>query len=197
MSPEVTEHSFPIVGVGASAGGLEALTRLIGALPPEPGLAMVVVQHLDPHYQSQLSTILQSQSSIPVVEAVHGVKVQPDRVYVIQPNTNVALADGILSVTPRPDDRRPHYPVDHFLRSLAAVQGRTFGWRRFCLARVRTEPSACRKSKPRAESRSHRTSARRSMVPCRKARLPVARSIWCCHPRRSPRDWWGCRRIPI
>ena len=124
MSPEVAEHSFPIVGVGASAGGLEALTRLIGALPPEPGLAMVVVQHLDPHYQSQLSTILQSQSSIPVVEAVHGAKVQPDHVYVIQPNTNVALADGILSVTPRPDDRRPHYPVDHFLRSLAAVQGR-------------------------------------------------------------------------
>ncbi len=124
MSPEVAEHSFPIVGVGASAGGLEALTRLIGALPPQPGVAMVVVQHLDPHYQSQLSTILQSQSPIPVVEAVHGARVQPDHVYVIQPNTNVALADGILSVTPRPDDRRPHYPVDHFLRSLAAVQGR-------------------------------------------------------------------------
>ena len=89
-----------------------------------PALALVVVQHLDPHYESQLSTILQAQSSLPVVEAEHGVKVQPDHVYVIQPNTNVALADGVLSVTPRPDDRRPHYPVDHFLRSLAAVQGR-------------------------------------------------------------------------
>jgi hypothetical protein len=58
-----------------------------------------------------------------VVDATHGVKVAPDHVYVIQPNTSVAIADGVLSVTPRPDDRRPHYPVDHFLRSLAAVQG--------------------------------------------------------------------------
>ena len=58
-----------------------------------------------------------------VVDAVHGAKVAPDHVYVIQPNTSVAIADGVLSVTARPDDRRPHYPVDHFLRSLAAVQG--------------------------------------------------------------------------
>ena len=58
-----------------------------------------------------------------VVDAGHGAKVAPDHVYVIQPNTSVAIADGVLSVTPRPDDRRPHYPVDHFLRSLAAVQG--------------------------------------------------------------------------
>ena len=58
-----------------------------------------------------------------VVDAVHGSKVEPNHAYVIQPNTNVAIADGVLSVTPRPDDRRPHYPVDHFLRSLAAVQG--------------------------------------------------------------------------
>jgi two-component system CheB/CheR fusion protein len=57
-----------------------------------------------------------------VVDAAHGMKVAPDHVYVIQPNTHVAIADGVLSVTPRPDDRRPHYPVDHFLRSLAAVQ---------------------------------------------------------------------------
>ena len=62
-----------------------------------------------------------------MVEASHGVKVAPDHVYVIQPNTSVAIADGVLSVTARPDDRRPHYPVDHFLRSLAAVQGRAVG----------------------------------------------------------------------
>jgi signal transduction histidine kinase len=58
-----------------------------------------------------------------VVDAVHGVKVAPNHVYIIQPNTSLAIADGVLSVTPRPDDRRPHYPVDHFLRSLATVQG--------------------------------------------------------------------------
>ena len=58
-----------------------------------------------------------------VVDAVHGAKVAPDHVYVIQPNTSVAITDGILSVTSRPDERRPHYPIDHFFRSLATVQG--------------------------------------------------------------------------
>lgn len=112
-----------MVGLGASAGGLSALTQLIGALPPQPGLALVVVQHLDPHNHSRLGELLQPHTAMTVVDAVHGVKVAPDHVYVIQPNTNLAIADGVLSVTPRPDDRRPHYPVDHFLRSLATVQG--------------------------------------------------------------------------
>ena len=123
MTQGVAENPFPIVGVGASAGGLDALTRLISSLPARPELALVIVQHLDPHYHSQLSTILRGQSAIEVLDAAHGMKVQPNHAYVMQPNTNVALADGVLSVTPRPDDRRPHYPVDHFLRSLAAVQG--------------------------------------------------------------------------
>ncbi len=116
-------NPFPVVGVGASAGGLDALTRLVRVVPADSGLAVVIVQHLDPHHESQLSTILASETSSSVVDAAHGMKVQPDHIYVIRPNTNVAIADGVLSVTPRPDDRRPHYPVDHFLRSLAAVQG--------------------------------------------------------------------------
>ena len=119
----VVEHPFPIVGVGASAGGIDALTRLVAALPRRAGLALVVVQHLDPHHDSQLTGILRNQSSLEVVDAEHGIKVAPNHAYVIQPNTSVALADGVLSVTARPNDRRPHYPVDHFLRSLAAVQG--------------------------------------------------------------------------
>jgi two-component system, chemotaxis family, CheB/CheR fusion protein len=117
------EHGFPIAGIGASAGGLKPLTRLLGALPPQPGLALVVVQHLDPTHESHLVDLLQPHTSMAVVEAVHGTKVAPNHVYVIQPNTSVAIADGVLSVTPRADDRRPHYPVDHFLRSLAAVEG--------------------------------------------------------------------------
>src|SRR4051794_20672386 len=117
------ENPFPIVGIGASAGGLGALTELLGSLPPLPAIAVVVIQHLDPKHESRLIEVLQPHTSMAVVEARHGAKVAPDHVYVIQPNTSVALADGVLSVTPRPDDRRPHYPVDHFLRSLAAVQG--------------------------------------------------------------------------
>jgi two-component system CheB/CheR fusion protein len=121
--PEPAEHPFPVVGVGASAGGLGAITHLLAALPPRPGLALVVIQHLDPKQQSRLGELLQPHTSMAVVDADHGAKVAADHVYVIRPNTSVAIADGILSVTPRPDDRRPHYPVDHFLRSLAAVQG--------------------------------------------------------------------------
>jgi two-component system, chemotaxis family, CheB/CheR fusion protein len=120
---EAVANPFPIVGVGASAGGLEALSQLLSGLPAQPGLAVVVVQHLDRHYESQLAALLQSNTSLRVVDATHGVAVVPDHVYVIQPNTNVAIVDGVLSVTPRPDSRQPHYPVDHFLRSLAAVQG--------------------------------------------------------------------------
>jgi two-component system CheB/CheR fusion protein len=123
VSGTVVDNPFPIAGIGASAGGLDALGRLLSTLPARPGLALVVVQHLDPHAESQLTVILRNKSAIRVVDAKHGTKVRPDHAYVIQPNTNVALADGVLSVTARPDDRRPHYPVDHFLRSLAAVQG--------------------------------------------------------------------------
>ena len=115
---------FPIVGVGASAGGIDAITRLLAALPRESGLAVVVIQHLDPHHESQLSAILKARSSLKVDDATDGLEIQPNHLYVIQPNTNVAITDGVLSVTTRPDDRRPHYPIDHFLRSLAAVQGR-------------------------------------------------------------------------
>jgi len=121
--PATAEHPFPVVGVGASAGGLSALTNLLDALPPRPGLALVVIQHLDPRYESRLNELLQPHTSMAVMDANHGTKVAPDHVYVIQPNTSVAIADGILSVTARPDDRQPHYPVDHFLRSLASVQG--------------------------------------------------------------------------
>ena len=116
-------NPFPVVGVGASAGGLESLSQLLQGLSSQPGLAVVVVQHLDPHYESQLSSILQAHTPLCVVDATHGQKVQPDHVYVIQPNTQVAIADGVLSVTVRPDGRQPHYPIDHFLRSLATVQG--------------------------------------------------------------------------
>ena len=117
------ENPFLVVGVGASAGGLGALKHLLDALPPQPGLALVVVQHLDPRHESRLAELLRAHTAMPVIDATHGLKVNPDHVYVIQPNTSVAIADGVLSVTARPDERRPHYPIDHFFRSLASVQG--------------------------------------------------------------------------
>src|SRR5688572_9263667 len=120
---QAAHHPFPIVGVGASAGGLTPLKELLSGLPPKPGLALIVVQHLDPRSESHLGEMLLSHTSMKVVSAAHGSKVVANHVYVIQPNMNVAITDGLLSVTPRPDDRRPYYPIDHFFRSLAMVQG--------------------------------------------------------------------------
>lgn len=70
-------NPFPIVGVGASAGGLDALKRLFASLPHKPGLAVVVVQHLDPHHSSQLTQLLADRASMPVLDATHGMKVEP------------------------------------------------------------------------------------------------------------------------
>jgi two-component system CheB/CheR fusion protein len=114
---------FAVIGVGASAGGLAALTSLVSALPSKANLALIVVQHLDPRVESQLAPLLAVKTKLEVVEATHGAKLASGRIYVIQPNTDVAVADGLLSVTARQGQHRPHYPIDHLFRSLAAVHG--------------------------------------------------------------------------
>src|SRR6187549_1521538 len=119
--PSNPEH-FAVVGVGASAGGLAALTSLLSALPAETNCALIVVQHLDPRVESQLGPLLAAKTELNVLEATHGATLAPGLVYVIQPNTDVAVADGILSVTAR-QAGHPHYPIDHLFRSLAAVHG--------------------------------------------------------------------------
>lgn len=115
-------NSFLVVGVGASAGGLEAFTQLLGALPPKPGIAFILVQHLDPQHQSMLADILSKTSKMPIHEAKDGVTVKPDCIYVIPPNTSMAIRDGKLTLTPRAHFPHPHLPVDFFLRSLADDQ---------------------------------------------------------------------------
>ncbi len=122
------ESPFPIVGIGASAGGLEAFTQLLGQLPRQTGMAFVLVQHLDPRHESRLTDLLARATHMPVVEASQGLQVVPDHVYIIPPNANMAIAQGILLVTPRGEGHGPHLPVDHFLRALAkAQQARAIG----------------------------------------------------------------------
>jgi two-component system CheB/CheR fusion protein len=119
---------FPIVGIGASAGGFEAFQQLLAQLPAETGMAFVFVQHLDPRHESKLADLLTKTSKISVVEATHGLAVRPDHVYTISPNTNLAINQGRFSVTPRPEERRPHLAIDFFFRSLAEEQkGRAIG----------------------------------------------------------------------
>ena len=114
--------SFPIVGIGASAGGFEAFRQLLDHLPDSTGMALLFVQHLDPHHESQLSELLARATRMPVDQAVHGTTVEPDHVYVIPPNANLAIVKGVLQVSPRPVSRGPHLAIDHLFRSLADDQ---------------------------------------------------------------------------
>jgi two-component system CheB/CheR fusion protein len=110
---------FPVVGVGASAGGLEAFTQLLSALPDNTGMAFVLVQHLDPKHESSLSELLAKVTRMPVVEAMNGLAVCPDQIYVIPPNTTLTIAQGVLQLTPRGEARGPHLPIDQFFKALA------------------------------------------------------------------------------
>ena len=91
-----------IVGIGASAGGLEAIAELLGALPAATGMAYIVVQHLDPRHESLLSEILAKKTAMPVSAALAGEVVQPDHVYVIPPNVTLTVLAGRIELSPRP-----------------------------------------------------------------------------------------------
>src|SRR6266571_3950170 len=82
---------FPIVGVGASAGGLEAFTRLVEHLPPDTGMAFVLVQHLDPEHESKLPQLLGRATKLPVLEVVNNTRVKPNHIYVIPPNRTMTI----------------------------------------------------------------------------------------------------------
>ncbi len=110
--------AFPIVGVGASAGGLAAFSELLAHLPVDTGVALVLIQHLDPTHESKLSDLLSRVTKLPVQEVTNGIAVLPDHIYVIPPNTNMAIAEGVLRLTPR-DGRGQHLPLDFFFRALA------------------------------------------------------------------------------
>lgn len=111
-----------IVGIGASAGGLEALTQLLQALPRDTGLAVVVVQHLDPDHESALTQLLAKAAEVPVLEAKNDRMLAPDHVYVIPPNANLRIARGVLKVEPREVTRGASRSIDLFLESLAEDQ---------------------------------------------------------------------------
>ena len=93
--------SFPVVGVGASAGGLEAFSELLTNLPSDTGMAFLLVQHLDPTHSSFLVEILSKQTGMPIEEAREGVEIQPDHVYVLPPNSTLTLVDNLLHLANR------------------------------------------------------------------------------------------------
>jgi two-component system CheB/CheR fusion protein len=121
---ERTESRCPtIVGVGASAGGLEAFTELLSHLPRDTGMAFVLIQHLDPKHESHLTELLAKECKMPVAEVTGGTRVEANRVYVIPPRCNLGIADGVIHTSPR-SPSGCNLPIDSFLRELAADRGR-------------------------------------------------------------------------
>jgi two-component system CheB/CheR fusion protein len=116
-------QSIPVVGIGASAGGLEVFKRLLADLPGDTGFAIVFIQHLDPNHESMLAEILARATSMPVSEAVDRVQVEANHVYVIPENFDLTIASGALKLTPRTHKPGTHMPIDRFLRSLAEQCG--------------------------------------------------------------------------
>jgi two-component system, chemotaxis family, CheB/CheR fusion protein len=112
----------PIVGIGASAGGLLAFTQLLAHLPADTGMAFVLVQHLDPRHESILAELLSSHTQMPVVQVEQGMTVEPDHIYVIPLNTEMTILQRVLTLTPRSDGRERYMPIDFFLCSLAEDQ---------------------------------------------------------------------------
>ncbi|MBE9062796.1 chemotaxis protein CheB [cf. Phormidesmis sp. LEGE 11477] len=114
------EAAFPVVGIGASAGGIEACSALLRAVPVETGAAFVIIQHLSPDTPSMLAQVLARETELPVVEAQDQQTVQPNCIYVIPPNVVMTIADGQLHLAARPTTPPLFLPIDAFFESLAA-----------------------------------------------------------------------------
>jgi two-component system CheB/CheR fusion protein len=114
-----TEPDFLVVGVGASAGGLEALERLFAATPADIGMAFVVVQHLSPDFESRMDELLARHTKLPTRLVTDGIAVEPNAIYLIPPRKEMVIANGKLLLTDKDDARGFSLPIDHFLRSLA------------------------------------------------------------------------------
>jgi two-component system CheB/CheR fusion protein len=113
------EPSFPIVGIGASAGGLEALEQFLRHVPAGSGMAFVIVQHLAPTRKGILAELLQRATGMKVVQVKDRTRVRPDCVYVMPPNKDMSLLHEVLHLLPPVAASGPHLPIDFFFRSLA------------------------------------------------------------------------------
>lgn len=116
---DAAARGFPIVALGASAGGLEALEAFFKNVPARSGMAYVVVQHLDPKYEDMLAELLQRGAKLPVCRIEDGMQVQPDHVYVIPPNRDLSILHGVLYLLDHPAACGPRQPIDFFFRALA------------------------------------------------------------------------------
>ncbi len=114
-----TADSFPIVGIGASAGGLEALELFFNNVPDRCGIAFVIVQHLDPTHKGMMVELLQRSTSMKIAQTTDRMKIRPDCVYIIPPNKDMSVLHGVLHLLDPVESRGLRLPIDFFFRSLA------------------------------------------------------------------------------
>jgi two-component system CheB/CheR fusion protein len=118
----MTSHlDFPVVGIGASAGGMPALLRMLENMPAQTGMAFVVILHLSPNHDSHAAAILQRSTRMPVRQVKAAMPIEPDHVYVIPPNYDLTMNDGYLRVVLAEPRKGPHVAIDLFFRTLGQV----------------------------------------------------------------------------
>ena len=120
-----SDGNLVAVGIGASAGGLEAFTELLRHLPPATGMAFILVQHLDPTHESALPELLAAKTRMPVFQVHNDTRIEPDHVYIIAPNTLMRIRNRKLTLEARPALPEKFRPIDAFFDSL----GQEFGSR--------------------------------------------------------------------
>ena len=121
--PGSPAHAVQVVGIGASAGGLEACTAFLDALPAHPGMAFILVQHLEPTHESLLVELLAKHLQMSVLQAADGVRPERDHLYIIPPANNLTIGNGVLRVSPTPARRGARLPFDALLLSMAEAYG--------------------------------------------------------------------------
>src|SRR5918993_183535 len=114
--------AFPVVGIGASAGGIEAMIEFVAAMRPDSGMAFVFIQHLPPDRESVVGEILARETRMPVLQVLDGMEVRPNHLYVIRPGHVLTIRDGRLHLGPQLGKRAANRPVDDFFKSLAEEQ---------------------------------------------------------------------------
>jgi two-component system, chemotaxis family, CheB/CheR fusion protein len=122
-SKKSPKKPFPVVAIGASAGGVEAITELVKNLPQDTGMAFVYIQHLDPNHKSLLTDIIARVTKMKVQDAKHLMSLVPNNIYVIPHNKDLYILDGVLKLNNRQPKPAVNMPVDKFFKSLAEVHG--------------------------------------------------------------------------
>ena len=123
MGSQDRADGFPVVGIGASAGGLEAFRKLLDGLPALTGMASILVQHLDPHHESLLVDLLTGHTAMTVKQAEDGMQIEPEHVYVIPPGCYLSVRAGTLHLSEPNARHGARLPFDFLLQSLAAEYG--------------------------------------------------------------------------